>query len=61
MSTGGGSRFFGLGARFLRDETGVTAIEYALIGALASLMIVGGVSSIGTTLQGIFAIIAAAI
>ena len=33
--------------RFLRDQSGVTAIEYAMISSLVSIAIVGGVTSIG--------------
>ena len=40
--------------RFLRDEEGVTAIEYGLIAALIALVIVGAVVAIGTTLSGSF-------
>jgi pilus assembly protein Flp/PilA len=36
--------------RFLRDERGVTAIEYGLIAALIAVMIIGTVTSIGTSL-----------
>lgn len=37
--------------RFLRDETGATAIEYALIVAVLSLAIVAGVSTVGNSFQ----------
>ncbi|MGD9915404.1 MAG: Flp family type IVb pilin [Rhizobiaceae bacterium] len=36
--------------RFLRDKTGATAIEYALIVAVLSLAIVGGVSTLTNSL-----------
>ena len=36
------------------DRCGATAIEYALIGSLISIMIVTGVSAIGTKLSGFF-------
>ena len=38
-------------ANFLRDRRGATSIEYALIAGLMSLLIVGGVTSIGSRLQ----------
>lgn len=41
-------------ARFIRDEDGVTAIEYGLIAALIAVVIVGVVQTVGTDLQGIF-------
>lgn len=42
----------------VRDEDGVTAIEYALIALLIAIVIIGAVSSVGTNLQGIFNFIA---
>ena len=40
--------------RFLKDEEGVTAIEYGLIAALISVMIVAGATVIGTNLDLLF-------
>jgi pilus assembly protein Flp/PilA len=40
--------------RFLRDEAGATAIEYALIGAIISIVIIGGATTIGSTLRTTF-------
>lgn len=40
--------------RFLRENEGVTAIEYALIAALIAIVIIGAVTSTGTSLQAIF-------
>jgi pilus assembly protein Flp/PilA len=37
--------------RFLCDESGATAIEYAMIGALISIAIVSGVRAVGLALQ----------
>ncbi|MFN4183925.1 MAG: Flp family type IVb pilin [Alphaproteobacteria bacterium HGW-Alphaproteobacteria-18] len=34
-------------ARFLKDESGATAIEYGLIAALIAVAIIGGVSALG--------------
>lgn len=45
-------------ARFLADETGATAIEYALIGSIVSIVIVAAVTSIGTNLVAKFTIVA---
>ena len=36
---------------FLRDETGATAIEYALIAGGIALVIVAAVNAVGTTLS----------
>jgi pilus assembly protein Flp/PilA len=47
--------------RFLRDNRGVTALEYGLIAGLIALLIVGGVTTIGTKLQTVFNDIANAI
>ncbi len=40
--------------RFLKDEEGVTAIEYGLIAALIAVVIIGSVTLVGTQLDGIF-------
>ena len=40
--------------RFLKDESGATAIEYGLIAALISVVIVGAVGAIGTELNKTF-------
>ncbi len=37
--------------RFLRDETGATAIEYGLIAALIAVVIISAVTTLGTTLS----------
>lgn len=47
--------------RFLKDETGATAIEYALVASLIAAVIVGSISSIGTKLSALYANIAAKI
>ena len=39
---------------FLRDESGATAIEYALIASLIGLVIVGAVGAVGDSLPGVF-------
>jgi pilus assembly protein Flp/PilA len=39
---------------FFSDDTGATAIEYALIASLIALVIVGSVTVIGTQLQNTF-------
>ncbi|AYY58830.1 Flp family type IVb pilin [Burkholderia multivorans] len=40
--------------RFLKEETGVTAIEYGLIAGLIAVAIVAGVTSIGGSLGNMF-------
>jgi pilus assembly protein Flp/PilA len=37
-----------------RDESGATAIEYALIGTCVSIAIIAAVNSLGTTLNELF-------
>ncbi|HEX7968709.1 MAG TPA: Flp family type IVb pilin [Stellaceae bacterium] len=39
---------------FLRDESGATAIEYGLIAALISVVIIGAVTLVGTNLSTTF-------
>jgi pilus assembly protein Flp/PilA len=38
-------------SRFVRDESGATAIEYGLIAALISVVIITVLTTIGTSLQ----------
>ncbi|OLL32085.1 pilus assembly protein [Burkholderia sp. SRS-W-2-2016] len=40
--------------RFLRDNKGVTAIEYGLIAGLIVLVIAGAVTTLGTNLTTVF-------
>jgi pilus assembly protein Flp/PilA len=40
--------------RFMKDENGATAIEYGMIAAFIAIAIVAAVTSIGTSLTGIF-------
>lgn len=40
--------------QFVRDEEGVTAIEYGLIAALIAVAIIGGAGLVGTELNGLF-------
>jgi pilus assembly protein Flp/PilA len=47
--------------RFAKNESGVTAIEYGLIAALIAVVIIGAVTTVGTTLSGTFTNIAAKI
>lgn len=41
-------------SRFVRDESGATAIEYGLIAALIAVVIIGSVQLIGTKLSTTF-------
>lgn len=43
---------------FLRDEEGVTAIEYGLIAALIAVVIIVSVGNVGTNLVAVFQYIA---
>jgi pilus assembly protein Flp/PilA len=47
--------------RLVKNESGVTAIEYGLIAGLISLVILVAVTAIGTSLQGLFQTIATAL
>ncbi len=44
----------------LASESGTTAVEYALIASLISIVIAGGATSIGTSLNAKFGDVAAA-
>lgn len=41
-------------ARFAKDESGATAIEYALIAAGIGIVIITGVNTLGNTINGKF-------
>jgi pilus assembly protein Flp/PilA len=41
--------------RFIRDTNGATAIEYGLIAALIAVVIITGVTAVGTKLSTVFA------
>lgn len=45
------SKFF---ARFIKDESGATAIEYGLIAALISVALIAGASTLGNSLSTTF-------
>jgi pilus assembly protein Flp/PilA len=47
--------------RFLRDESGATAIEYGLIAALIAVVIIGAVQLVGSNLNTTFSTVAAKI
>jgi pilus assembly protein Flp/PilA len=40
--------------RFLRDESGATAVEYGLLTALISVVIMGSLNVLGANLSGTF-------
>ena len=45
-------------SRFVRDESGATAIEYGLIAALIAVVIIGAVTAVGTGLSTTFTTVA---
>lgn len=40
--------------QFVRDEEGVTAIEYGLLAALIAVVIIAGATAVGTGLDDVF-------
>jgi pilus assembly protein Flp/PilA len=48
-------------ARFVRDESGATAIEYGLIAALIAVVIIGAVQVVGTQLSTTFSTVSTSI
>jgi pilus assembly protein Flp/PilA len=52
------SRFI---TKFVKDESGATAIEYGLIAALISVVIIGAITTVGGNLTAVFAAVAAAL
>jgi pilus assembly protein Flp/PilA len=47
--------------KFIRDEEGVTAIEYGLIAALIAVVIIASVTIVGTQLALVFGKVSAAL
>ena len=47
--------------KFLRDESGATAIEYGLIAALIAVVIIVAVQTVGTNLQTTFTTVGTAL
>jgi pilus assembly protein Flp/PilA len=45
-------------ARFAKDESGATAIEYGLIAALVGIVIIVGARALGTSLNATFGTVA---
>jgi pilus assembly protein Flp/PilA len=48
-------------SKFMRDESGATAIEYGLIAALISVAIIAALTSVGTNLSTTFNNVAGAL
>jgi pilus assembly protein Flp/PilA len=48
-------------SRFVRDESGATAIEYGLIAALIAVVIITVVGSVGTNLSNTFGSVAGSV
>jgi len=49
------------GAFFLKDEAGVTALEYGLIAALIAVAIIGAVGTLGTNASTVFSLVASSL
>jgi pilus assembly protein Flp/PilA len=47
--------------RFLHDQAGATAIEYALIASSISIVIVGAANGVGTTVTGKYSTVSSAL
>ena len=47
--------------RFVKDESGATAIEYGLIAASIAVIIIGAVQALGTNLSATFTAVSAAL
>jgi len=54
ISTTRGSPVVQFASRFIKDESGATAIEYGLIAALIALAIITAVTALGAKLGGTF-------
>ncbi|RMH69334.1 MAG: Flp family type IVb pilin [Actinomyces sp.] len=47
--------------RLIQDESGATAIEYGLIAALVSVVIIGALTTLGSNLSTLFSSIASTV
>lgn len=47
--------------KWLRDDQGVTSIEYALLGSLIAIVILASVIALGSSVKSLYEMIAAAI
>ena len=47
--------------KFVRDENGITALEYGMLAGLITVLIIASIASIGTTLKNVFSDVANAI
>jgi pilus assembly protein Flp/PilA len=47
--------------KFAKNESGATAIEYGLIASLIALIIIGGLTAVGTSLSSTFGSISGAL
>ena len=47
--------------KLLRDESGATAIEYGLIAALISVVIIAAITLVGSNLSGVFGSVASSL
>ena len=47
--------------RFLKDEEGVTMVEYGLLAALIAIVCIAAITTVGTELRDVFQLIATAL
>jgi pilus assembly protein Flp/PilA len=52
---------FTIAARFMRDDRGATAIEYAVIASGVAVVIAAAVTSLGTGVKGLFTSVSTAL
>jgi pilus assembly protein Flp/PilA len=48
-------------SRVLHDENGATAIEYGMVAALVSVVIISAITAVGTSLSATFSSVASAL
>ena len=54
-------KFIAQAKDFVRDENGITALEYGILAGLITVLLIASIKSIGTTLSNVFSDIASAI
>ena len=48
-------------SRYIKDESGATAIEYGLIAALIAIVLIGGATQVGNAINAKFSEVATAV
>lgn len=48
------TKFYVVLQNFLKDQRGISAVEYAILAGILIVLIAGGVATFGTSIEGLF-------